>query len=172
MFRKHLRRKPSRVRFPNFPPNKLRNNVKPVHLTLEELVKSIIIREGVDREENVSLIFEDNVFKVCVLTPEHFLESSGLSPFLAFKKMYQKLYHEPIIEQPNEYLLDSFERIIKKLSVLKQHIYILLLKNGKWEMSMKVPFENADVRGAGNNFNHALVFMHRTLADHGIEIKI
>ena len=76
MFRKHLRRKPSRVRFPNFPPNKLRNNVKPVHLTLEELVKSIIIREGVDREENVSLIFEDDVFKVCVLTPQDFLESN------------------------------------------------------------------------------------------------
>jgi hypothetical protein len=146
--------------------------VKPVHLTLEELVKFIIIREGVDREENVSLIYEDDMFKVSVLTPTKFLDSSGSSPFLAFKKMYQKLYFEPILEKPNEYLLDSFERIVKRLSVLKQHIYILLLKNGKWELSMKVPFENADVRGEGNNFNHALVFMHRALADHGIEIKI
>lgn len=143
-----------------------------IQLTLEELVQEIISREGVDREENISLIFEDDTFKVCILTPNSFLESSGLTPFLAFKKLYQKLYHEPILEKPNDYLIDSFERIIKKLSILKQHIYILLLKNGRWELSMKIPFENSDVRGVGLNFNHALVFMHRALSDYGIDIKI
>jgi len=143
-----------------------------IHMTLEEMVKVIILREGVDREENISLIYEDGIFKVCVLTPQVFLESSGLSPFMAFKKMFQKLYHEPVIEKPNEYLNDSFERILKTLSVLKQHIYILLLKNGKWQLSMRIPFTTADVRGVGNNWNHALVFMHRMLADYGIDIKI
>ena len=143
-----------------------------IHLTLEDLVKAIITRENVDREENISVIWEDDTFKVCVLTNNEILDSSGPSVFLAFKRMFQKLYHEPIVEKPNEYLVDSFERILKTLSKLKQHIYVLLLKNGKWELSMKVPFTNTDVRGTGNNFNHALVFMHRTLSDHGIDIKI
>jgi len=142
------------------------------HLTLEDLVKTLITREGVDREENVTLIFEDNVFKVFVLTNNEVLESSGPSVFLAFKKMYQKLYHEPVVEAPNDYFYESFERILKKLSTLKQYINVLLLKSGKWEFSMKVPFTNSDARGIGNNFNHAIVFMHRNLADYGIEIKI
>ena len=143
-----------------------------VQLTLEELVKSIIVRENIDREENVSLIYEDNVFKVTVLTQSEMLDSQGPTIFLAFKKMYQKLYHEPVVEKPAEYFAGSFENIIKKLSILKQHIYIKTLKENKWEASMKVPFKNNDIYGMGNNLNHALVFMHRALEEHGISIKI
>ena len=145
---------------------------KAVHLTLEELVKLIVERENVDREENVSIFYEDGLFKICVLTPKEFLESIGTTVFLAFKKLYYKLYKEPVIEKPNAYFSDNFEDIIKKLSILKQPIYCLYLKSERWELSMKVPFENADVRGIGLNFNHALTHMHRCLPDHGIEIKI
>jgi hypothetical protein len=141
-------------------------------MTLEELVTNIMVREGIDREEDVSFIYEDGMFKVTVMTSNDMVDSNGPTLFLAFKKMYQKLYKEPVIEKPNAYFADSFENIIKKLSPLKQYIYAMKMKSGKWQLSMRVPFKSIDVRGIGEHWNHAITYMHHSLSEHGIDIKI
>ena len=142
------------------------------NMTLENLVHTIMLREGIDREQDIAFIYEDNIFKATVVTHDDIIDSTGNTLFLAFKRMYQKLYKEPVIEVPNGYFTSDFEEIIKKLSVLKQHIYVLRLKSGKWELSMKVPFKDVDARGIGEHWNHALTYVHSALMEHGIDIKI